>query len=154
DYANNRIQEVPATTAGAMTAGDMYTIAGSSAGTAGSSGDGGKATSALLNGPFDVAADPAGNVYIADSTNNRIQEVPAASGPQWGTSMTANDIYTVAGQSSGASGVSGDGGPATSAYLNAPTSVTADVAGNLYIADSGNNRIQEIASANGTQWGQ
>jgi hypothetical protein len=56
-----------------MTAGDIYTVAGD--GTAGFSGDGGPATSAELSGPYEVAADAAGNLLIADSGNNRIRMV-------------------------------------------------------------------------------
>ena len=62
-----------------MTANDVYTIAGSSSGTAGNTGDGGAATSALLSAPTGVAVDSSGNLYIADTTNNRIQFVAAAS---------------------------------------------------------------------------
>ena len=70
--------------------------------------------------------------------------MPATTGTQWGQSMTAGDIYTIAGSSSGTSGSSGDGGAATSALLDDPTGVALDSAGDLYIADSGNNRIQEV----------
>jgi hypothetical protein len=98
DYANHRVQEVPAATGGGMTAGDMYTIAGSAAGTSGHSGNGGPAASALLDFPADVAADAAGDVYIADSGNNRIQEIYVSGGAKWGQAMTAGDIYTIAGQ--------------------------------------------------------
>jgi RHS repeat-associated protein len=154
DFVNNRVQEVPAASGGGMTAGDMYTIAGSAAGTAGHSGDGGPAASALLLDPSDVTADAAGDVYIADSGNNRVQEIYVSGGARWGQSMTAGDIYTIAGQVGGTAGTSGNGGPAASASLNAPTAVAVDSSGNLYLADSGNNRIQEIAAASGTQWSQ
>ena len=77
----------------------------------------GAATSALLNTPDDITFDASGNLYIVDGANNRIQEVAASTGTQWGQSMTANDIYTVAGSSSGSSGHTGDGGAATSALL-------------------------------------
>ena len=157
DSGNNRVQEVAATTHTqwgiSMTAGDVYTVAGSSSGTSGSSGDGGAATSALLNAPVGVAVDPAGNLFIADSGNNRVQEVAASTGTRWGVSMTANDVYTVAGSSSGSSGYSGDSGAATSALLNDPLGLELDTAGDLYVGDSGNNRVQEVAFANGTQWG-
>jgi YD repeat-containing protein len=158
DAGNNRIQEIAKTTGTqwgqSMTAGDIYTVAGSSAGTYGDSGDGGAATSALLHGPQGVTLDPAGNLYIADYGNNRVQEVAAATGTQRGTSMTKNDIYTIAGSATGTSGLTGDGGPAASALLDAPSAVAADSSGNLYIADGANNRTQEIAVASGTQWGQ
>ena len=81
----------------AMTAGDIYTIAGN--GTAGFSGDGGPATSAELNSPQGVAADAAGNLLIADGSN-RIRVVAASSGTFYGQAMTAGDIYTIAGDSS------------------------------------------------------
>jgi len=154
DEVNNRVQEVPAAAGSGMTAGDMYTIAGSAAGTAGSSGDGGAAQNGLLRDPAGVTADPAGDVLIADSANNRIQEIPAKTGAQRGQAMTAGDIYTAAGSAAGTSGLTGDGGPAGSAGLNGPDGVTADSSGDLYIADTGNNRIQEVAAASGTQWSQ
>ena len=158
DFGNNRIQEVAASTGPqygiSMTANDIYTIAGSSAGTAGNLGDGGAATSALLNQPTGLAVDPSGDVFIADYGNSRVQELAAATQTHWGQAMTADHIYTIAGQPLGPSGTAGDGGPATSAYLGAPTTVTLDSSGDLYIADSGNDRVQEIAGVNGTQWGQ
>ena len=149
DQANNRVQEVAATThtqwGTSMTAGDIYTVAGT--GTAGHSGDGGAATSARLDLPTGVAVDSAGDLFIADQYNNRAQEVAAATGTQRGQSMTASDIYTVAGSSSGASGHTGDGGAATSALLESPDAIAVDAAGNLYIADAGNNRAQFVAAA-------
>ena len=100
----------------AMTAGDIYTVAGN--GTPGFSGDGGPATKAELNSPRGVAADAAGNLVIADTSNHRIRVVAASTGTFYGQAMTAGDIYTVAGN--GTTGFSGDGGPATNAELNAP----------------------------------
>ncbi len=158
DTLNSRVQEVPATSGTrygiAMTAGDMYTIAGSSTGAYGLSGDGGPGFSALLSDPFGVAVDSAGNVYIADSGNNRVQELAASSHDQWGISMTAGDIYTIAGSADGTLGNSGDGGPATSAKLYAPADVTVTSSGDIYIADSYNNQVREIADASGNQYGQ
>ncbi|HUE05258.1 MAG TPA: hypothetical protein VMR62_37270, partial [Bryobacteraceae bacterium] len=101
-------------------------------GTAGYMGNGGAATSAEFNYPSAVAVDSAGNLYIADSYNQRIREVNAASGT----------ITTVAGN--GTYGYSGDGGPATSAEFKFPTAVAVDSAGNLYIADSFNNVIRKV----------
>ena len=138
----------------AMTAGTAYVVAGSSSGASGSSGDGGKATSALLDMPWGLTLDAAGDLFIADMGNNRVQEVPASSGTQFGISMTANDMYTVAGSSAGTAGSSGDGGKATSALLDYPCSVRTDSAGNLYISDEANFRIQEVPAASGTQRGQ
>ena len=110
--------------------GVITTVAGD--GTSGSSGDGGPATSASLNTPIGVAVDASGNLFIADTGNNRIRRVDAATGV----------ITNVAGD--GTSGFSGDGGPATSATLNLPHGVTVDASGNLYIADTGNDRIRKV----------
>jgi hypothetical protein len=65
--------------------------------TSGSTRDGGPASSALLDAPYQVATDAAGDLYIADANNNRVREVAAGNGTQWGPSMTAGDICTVAG---------------------------------------------------------
>ena len=133
------------------TADDIYTIAGSSTGSRGTSGDAGPATSALLNSPTDVATGYGNNnLYIADYGNNRIQEVSATSGTQWGITMTAGDIYTIAGISAGTSGITGDGGAATSAYLYYPSGVAQSSAGTLYIADTWNNRVQEVCASTGS----
>ena len=112
--------------------GSGMTIAGN--GTQGYGGDGGSATSAQLYTPSGVAVDTAGNVYIADFSNNRVRKV-----------STSGAITTVAG--GGGSGYSGDGGPATNARLNLPSAVAVDSAGNLYIADTGNNRIRQVTPA-------
>ena len=111
------------------TSGTITTIAGS--GPRGFSGDGGPATAARLNSPADVAVDGSGNLYIADTGNDRIRKVD-----------TSGTITTIAG--SGASGFSGDGGPATAARLNSPADVAVDGSGNLYIADTGNDRIRKV----------
>jgi sugar lactone lactonase YvrE len=112
------------------TNGIITTVAGN--GTPGYSGDGFGATSAQLNTPAGVAADAAGNIYIADAHNNVVRKV-AANGT----------ITTVAG--TGSAGYLGDNGPATKAQLNEPESVRLDAAGNLYIADSENSRIRKVA---------
>ena len=100
----------------------------------GYSGDGGPASSAQLYRPLGVTVDSSGNVYIADSDNNVIREVSAATGM----------ILTVAGNNAAALGYSGDGGPATSAQLDLPVDVTVDASGNLYIADRNNSRIRVV----------
>ncbi len=103
----------------------------------GSSGDGGPATSALLMGGSThsgLAFDSAGNLYISDTNNHRIRKV-----------NSSGIITTVAGN--GSQGFSGDNGPATSAMLNYPEGIAVDAAGNLYIADSSNQRIRKVTPA-------
>ena len=129
DWYNYRIREVVKAT------GNIITIAGNGATT--SSGDGGPATSAGLANPWALAIDSSDNVYIADRTSNRIREVNHATGI----------ITTVAGN--GTSGSIGDGGPATAAELSSPDGVAVDAAGNIYIADTNNNRIREVVKATG-----
>jgi hypothetical protein len=119
----------------ALTPGIITTVAGN--GTAGYFGDGGAATSAEINAVFRQAIDSAGNIYIAEYANNRIRKVAAASGI----------ITTVAGN--GTAGYTGDGGQATSAEIHGPQGVSADSAGNLYIADYGNSRIRKVNAATG-----
>ncbi|MGB6942150.1 MAG: Ig-like domain repeat protein [Bryobacteraceae bacterium] len=115
--------------------GIITSIAGG--GNSGSIGDGGPATSASLNTPVGIAIDASGNIFIADSGNNRIRRVDATTGI----------ITTVAGN--GTAAFAGDGGLATAASLNSPDGVAVDTAGNLYVADSQNNRIRMIAAATG-----
>ncbi len=110
--------------------GIITTVAGT--GKAGYSGDGGPATSAMLNWPFGVAVDTAGNLYIADSSNYRVRKV-----------TSDGIITTVAGN--GSNGYSGDGGPATSAMLGLTQGVVVDATGNLYIVDSSNSRVRRVS---------
>jgi YD repeat-containing protein len=158
DAENNQVYVVPKTSGThygiAMTADDLYTIAGSTAATAGDSGDSGPGTNALLNDPDGLAVDPAGNVYVSDGDNDQIREIAAVTGSQHGQSMTAGDIYTIAGSTAGTAGNTGDGGPASAALLHSPGGLSLDANGDLYIIDDANNRIREIAAANGTQWAQ
>jgi sugar lactone lactonase YvrE len=103
----------------------------------GFAGDAGPAEKALLNGPFDLCFDRAGNLYFSDTFNNRIRRVDAARGV----------ITTVAGN--GEKAYSGDGGPAIHAALNEPYGVVVDRNGNLYIADRLNRRVRRVDAATG-----
>ncbi len=122
---------------------DIYTIAGD-AGDSGTSGDGGPALDADLNSPGGLTTDAAGDLYIADTDNNRIQEVPVASGAQWGQSMSGNDMYTILGQANGTEGTTGDGGPASAAYLDQPNAVNLDPFGDLLVPDTDNAVLREV----------
>jgi len=126
DTNNNVIREVNLRT------GAISTVAGN--GSPGYTGDGGAATTATLNSPEGLVVDAAGNLYIADTDNEAVREVIAATGK----------ISTIAGDGTGVAGFSGDGALAIHAKLNAPYSVTMDYAGNLYVADSGNDRVRQI----------
>ena len=99
----------------------------------GYSGDGGLATNAQLDKPGGVFVDGLGDIYIADTNNNRIRKVDAATGL----------ISTIAGD--GTNGYSGDGGPATSAQLNQPEQVFVDSSGNIFVADTGNHLIRIVS---------
>jgi len=150
DYNNNRIRKVDAS-------GVIITVAGSGSGGCtgtNSVGDGCPATSAELNGPSGVAVDSAGNLYIADTDNNRIRKVDAS-----GTITTVAGNGSCAIKDTQGKCYSGDTGQATNAELQVPFGVAVDSAGNLYIADSGNQRIRKVdmsgtittVAGNGTQ---
>jgi len=122
DAGNNRVRKI-------TPAGIISTIAGN--GTAGYSGDGGPATDASMNVPWGVVHDAAGNLYIADRTNNVVRKV-----------NTAGIISTYAGN--GTQGFCGDGGQATQACLYFPRSLAIDGRGVLYIADGLNRRVRRV----------
>ena len=115
----------------------MNLVAGT---TAGFGGDTGQATSALLNTPGGVAVDSSGNVFIADTTNNRIRKVTASTGI----------ITTIAGGGTGNTACTFTG-TATTVTLNAPRGVAVDASGNVYIADTGNNCIRKVAGTTVSQ---
>jgi sugar lactone lactonase YvrE len=113
------------------TSGLITAVAGN--GSPGYSGDSGLATTTALNAPSTVRVDAAGNIYIADSGNDAIRKVEAASG----------NINTIAGN--GVRGYYGDGGVSTAANLANPSGIALDSAGTLYIADQSNNVIRKVA---------
>ena len=157
DTSNNRIRMLIGTAGtyfgSSRTANFIYTIAGT--GTAGSAGDSLLATAASLNNPWGVFVDSLNNLYIADTANNRIRMVVGAAGTYFGSSRTANFIYTVAGGSVTTSGFAGDGASATAsnARLNSPQGVFVDSLNNVYIADSNNNRVRMVVGTAGTYFG-
>ncbi len=110
--------------------GTVRTIAGSAPGFY---GDSGPAIEARLSSPGGLAVDGQGNLYVADSNNHRIRRIDGATGK----------IATIAGIGIAAYG--GDGGPATAAELSRPNQLAFDKHGNLYISDTGNNRIRRIS---------
>jgi sugar lactone lactonase YvrE len=140
DTSNQVIREIVCATTGTLTCipptgetgGYIYTVAGNNH--QGYGGDGGPATSAELYAPFSAAVDGAGNLYVADTDNHRIREVNAVT----------KVIDTVAGNGTG--GFSGDG-PATANSLYYPEAVRAGANGNIFIADTNNNRIRWVDAA-------
>jgi sugar lactone lactonase YvrE len=153
DFFNNRIRFVSAGEdlfGQAMSAEDMYTLAGNGTGAFG--GDGGPGTSAELSEPEGVAFDAAGDLAIADRFNHRVRFLPATAGTYFGQAMSAAHIYTIAG--SGKAGFGGDGGAGPAAELHEPTSVAFDAAGDLFIADSENQRVRFLPATSGIYFGQ
>ncbi|MHB8594657.1 MAG: choice-of-anchor P family protein, partial [Acidimicrobiales bacterium] len=130
DYA--AIQEVP-TTSGLhygiqMTAGDIYTVAG---GNYGSGGDCGPATAAGMESPDGLAVDAAGDLFVSDEINQVVSEV-----------LPSGILEPLAGN--GAFGFSGDGGPAVAARLFDPGGAAVDASGDIFVADTGNDRIRRM----------
>lgn len=128
DLTDHRVRRVESN-------GVISTLAGT--GRAASSGDGGLAAEASLNSPSGLYADKQGNVFILERDSHRVRRI----GPD-------GIISTVAGN--GQPGLSGDGGPATDASLRSPIlGITGDDSGNLYIADTGNNRVRVVSASAG-----
>ena len=127
EWGNNRIRKVNAS-------GIITTVAGN--GSAGYSGDGGLATGAQLFEPEGVAVDALGNIYIADSYNERIRKVDAN-----------GVISTLAGN--GGAGFAGDGGAAANSDLLSPDGVAVDSSGNVFISDTENERIRKVTFSAG-----
>jgi hypothetical protein len=129
DTGNNVIRKVTSSSTGIIT-----TYAGN--GTNGYSGNGGPATQAQLSQPSGLAVDKSGDLFIADTGNDVVREV-----------LANGTIKTVAGNGNCTQNVTGDGGPATSAAVCQPTGVAIDGAGNLYIAQTGNNAVRKVNKA-------
>ncbi len=115
----------------------VVTVAGTGKG--GFSGDGLAGTSSDLDQPTGVAADAAGDLFIADTANCRVRVLPPANVTLFGRTMTAGHLFTVAG--TGVCGSAGQGGPMVSAQLWNPVAVTVDAAGDLLVADAGDQSV-------------
>ena len=126
DQYNNRVRKV--------SGGNISTVAGT--GVNAFSGDGKAATAATLSAPDGVAVDSSGNLFISDSSNYVVRKV-----------ATSGIITTVAGVQTQGPGFAGDGGPATSGVLSHPAALALDTAANLYIADPGNNAVRMVSTA-------
>jgi trimeric autotransporter adhesin len=135
DGATNTVRKVRAGT------GIISAYAGN--GTVGYGGDGGPAISASMYGPTACALDASGNLYVADEANNVIRKIMASTGII--TTVAGNGF--AAGSSGG--GFSGDGGLATKAEINHPWGVLVDSAGDLFISDTGNQRVREVNGVTG-----
>ncbi len=131
DTHNHRIRRIDSTT------GAITTVAGT--GALGFAGDSNAAATSSRALPHGISVDPEGNLYIADTANHRIRRIDAATG----------DMTTIAGE--GTQSFSGDGGAATSASLDTPRGVAVSPTGSTTIADTGNQRLRQIASAGSLQ---
>jgi trimeric autotransporter adhesin len=129
--------------------GVVATVAGT--GRAGFDGDGMDATDSELDLPTGIALDAAGDLFIADTANCRVRVLPAADTTLFGQPMRAGRLYTVAG--TGVCGTAGQGGPAAQAQLWNPVAVTVDPAGDLLVADSGDQSVLLASPRGGTYYG-
>jgi uncharacterized protein (TIGR03437 family) len=124
EFGTNRIRKID-------TSGNITTAVGN--GIQGFAGDGGPENKVEMNLPTGVAVDGSGNIYFADSNNNRVRK------------LSGGNVTTIAGN--GLLSYSGDGGGATSAQINAPLGVAVDGSGNLYIADTANNVVRRVSAS-------
>jgi hypothetical protein len=169
DNGNNTVRCVANTaagsgnlcSAGASSAGFIYAFAGSS-GSSGNCANGSVANGCLLSGPRGIAIDSSNDLFITDTGNNEVREVFASGGKAYDNiSMTAGDIYTVAGQSTGgyagdsvSCGAVGTGGCAgATTKLSSPYNVAIDSSGDIVIGDDGNARVRFVAGATGSRLG-
>ncbi len=128
DFASHRIRKI-------TPSDSIYTIG--LTGVPGYTGDNGPATNATMDRPYGITIDTFGNLYIIDQRDDVVRKITRSTGI----------ITTICGN--GAGGFFGDGGPATAAHMEQPAGLCIDNAGNLYIADKGNNRIRKVDAATG-----
>ncbi|MGO9230320.1 MAG: Ig-like domain repeat protein, partial [Bryobacteraceae bacterium] len=153
-YNDSLVHEIQASSGKmSMVAGALTVSTGSGAGVVGTGADGAAATTSALSKPRGVWTDLNGNIYIADSGNDKVRVVYAAGLLPNVSTPVVGDIYTLVGTAAGGTGTagsSGDKGIATSALLNTPQGGITDVNGNVFIADSSNGRIRVIYMAGTT----
>ena len=144
DTSNHQIRRIDcASNCTAANTTPTYTLTTVIGSGASGDGDGGVIGGAVLNAPFGVYVDASGNIFVADSTNNKIKEVPAANGTNYNIAMTAGRIYTIAG--SGSTTNNGEGYPEKLSGLNNPYSV-AVYGGTVYMTDTGHHMIRKISA--------
>lgn len=138
DFYGERVRKVDAVT------GIITTVAGT--GQPGFSGDNGPATAAQLHGPWLLALDGAGNLFISDSYNHRVRKVGAVTGviTTYAGTGPVESLPDINGIPPQKGGFAGDSGPATDARLNVPVGLVVDAQGNLFIGDAFNNRVRKV----------
>jgi parallel beta-helix repeat protein len=143
DTGNNRIRLIYPN----KPTGTISTVVGGGTGARADCGDGGPATSACLDQPYDVFLDEAGNIYVADTGNNRIRVVNTQDAPivVAGVTIDPGDIKSVAGGGVGCV----EPCPATQQAFNSPRGVAVDGDGNIFIADTLNHRIRKVDGVSG-----
>jgi len=137
-----RVQEVRA--------GSRHAVTVVGTGTGGFNGDGLPGTASELDQPTGVAVDGAGDLFIADTANCRVRVLPVATGTLFGRTMVAGHLFTVAG--TGVCGTAGQGGPLGAAQLWNPVAVTLDAAGDLLVADSGDQSVLAAPATGSTSF--